>query len=234
MKGEVLLSPLLLPEFELKGKIVVVVDILRATSTICTALGNGASSVIPVSTVDEAKDYHDKGYLSCGERNGVKVPDLDLGNSPMEYHRDIVEDREVVLTTTNGTRCIHMSEGAEEILIGSFLNLSAISEYLSLAKKDFVIFCAGWKNRVNMEDSLFAGAIIHKMRKQLTDDNDSAQMVEALYEQSKTDLEASLQNASHVVRFRRLGVEGDVEYCMQTDLIPVLPVFEDGHIRIRQ
>ncbi len=233
MNSEVVLSPLLLKEYDLKGKVVVVIDVLRATSTICAALANGAKSIIPVLSVEEAHSYKAKGHLVGAERNGEKVEGFDFGNSPREYSREKVGGKNVVLTTTNGTRCIRMSLEADEILVGSFLNLSVLSSYLIDQKKDVILFCAGWKDKVNLEDSLFAGAVLRALGTSTKLGNDAAEMMVALYDCMKDNLRAYLDHASHAKRFKRLGIEEDIDYCLSIDKMPVLPVLEGNRLVLK-
>ena len=139
------------------NSIVVIIDILRATSAICTAFANGATSIIPVADLDEAREYKKKGYLVAAERDGYVLDFADFGNSPFNFTRERVEGRTIVYSTTNGTGIIRMASSANAIVVGSFLNISSIIKWLLEQEKDVVLFCAGWKNRFNLEDSLCAG-----------------------------------------------------------------------------
>src|SRR5919112_3468669 len=157
------LSPALLHLYDVRDCAVVVIDILRATSTIATALYNGAKEIIPVDSVERCIQLGNQ--LECvtaGERDGQIAPGLQYGNSSFEYPREFIEGKTLVLTTTNGTKLLHMAlaKGATEIITGSFLNLSAVCEHLVDEKKNVILACAGWKDRVNLEDTLFAGAVI--------------------------------------------------------------------------
>lgn len=230
---EVVLSPLLLPLVDLKGKTVVVIDILRATSTICAALHNGAKSVIPVISVDEALQYDSSQYLVAGERNGEKAEGFDLGNSPAEYSPSLVSGKEVVLTTTNGTKCIHASLEAKEILIGSFYNLARLSDYLSELDNGVVLFCSGWKNRVNLEDTLFAGYLAQSLKETHTWESDEVELALNLVGKAQFDPIKYLRRASHAKRFARLGNHEDLERCMQFDLHPVLVKYIGGKLIAR-
>lgn len=230
MNADVVLSPLLLKEYDFKGKIVVVIDVLRATSTICTALASGARSVVPVLSLEEALSYKAKGYLAGAERDGEKVSGFDFGNSPLEYASDVVNGKDIVLTTTNGTRCIRMSEDADEVLVGSFLNLGVLCEHLKKSQKPVVLFCAGWKGKVNMEDSLYAGAVLDQIEASHASVNDSGEMMVSLYRCVKNELRSYLDHASHARRFRRLGIESDIDYCLRIDAMPVIPVLEGNKL----
>lgn len=226
---EVILSPAVRELYNLNGKIVVVIDVFRATTTICAALDNGARSVIPVKNLEDAQDYQSRGYLLGGERNGIKMPGFDFGNSPREYTGDVIEGRDLVLTTTNGTKAISLSKDADVILAGAFVNISCIVDYLQGIDKDVVLFCAGWKNRVNMEDSLFAGNVVNLLSETHATVCDSAIMVSnwaSSAAESDVDL---LQKGSHAMRFKKLGVT-DLPYCLDRDIHPVLPILEKNKL----
>lgn len=227
---EIVLSPLLLPLVDLKGKTVVVIDILRATSTICAALHNGAESVTPVISVEEALQHSALDYLVAGERDGEKAPGFDFGNSPTEYERSVIQNKKVVLTTTNGTKCIHASKAADEILVGSFFNLTVLSTYLRNNKNSVVLFCSGWKDRVNIEDTLFAGYIANSLKETHTWDSDEVELAIDLVKAAQPDPGVYLKKASHAQRFERLGNHGDLSICMQIDAHPVVVQYNNGKL----
>jgi 2-phosphosulfolactate phosphatase len=218
MKIETVLSPSLFSQIEnLEDKVVVVIDILRATSTITTILANGASAVIPVREESIAKEYKAKGFLVGGERSGETIPGFDFGNSPFQYKPEIVKDQEIVLTTTNGTKCIEMSSHAYQVVIGSFLNLDKVVEHINYLNKDIVLFCAGWKDKVNLEDSLFAGAVACSfMDKEL---DDSTLLCIDAYNAAKGNLYKALQNSNHFRRLASKGVTKDIEYCCEVNVL---------------
>src|SRR6187200_764109 len=191
------LSPALLNLYDISNATVVIIDVLRATSTIATALYNGAKSVIPVDSVSRCieigKQIHG---ITAGERDGKVAEGLIHGNSPFEYPREFIEGKTLVLTTTNGTRLLHMAleKGAKEIITGSFPNLSAVCNHLLEMKRNVILGCAAWKDRVNMEDVLFAGAAISRVRTYFDINCDSSHMAEAMYEKGKKDLFTFLKN----------------------------------------
>jgi 2-phosphosulfolactate phosphatase len=231
MKVETVLSPSLFSEIEnLEDKVVVVIDILRATSTISTILANGAKAVIPVNEESIARDYKSKGYLVGGERDGETIEGFDFGNSPFHYKQSIVADQEIVLSTTNGTKCIEMSAHAHQVIVGSFLNLSAVIKHLKYAQKDIVLFCAGWKNKVNLEDSLFAGAVANTFLDETLDD--STLLCIDAYNAAKDNLFKALQNSNHFQRLASKGVTRDIEYCCEVDLINTVGILKDGKISL--
>jgi 2-phosphosulfolactate phosphatase len=229
MKIETVLSPTLFSQIEnLEDKVVVVIDILRATSTITTILHNGASAVIPVREESIAKGYKTKGYLVGGERGGETIKGFDFGNSPFQYKPEIVKNQEIVLTTTNGTKCIEMSANAYQVVIGSFLNLDKVVEHINTLNKDIVLFCAGWKDKVNLEDSLFAGAVACSFTDEELDD--STLLCIDAYNAAKNDLFKALQNSNHFQRLASKGVTKDIEYCCERDIIETVGVLKDGKI----
>ncbi len=230
-KLEVCLSPALLALYDLTGATVVIVDVLRATSTICTALYNGAARVIPVDTVEGCIELGNRlQAITAGERDGKVVPGLQRGNSPYEYSRDRIEGKSLVLTTTNGTRMLHMARAAGEIITGSFPNLTSVCDHLVEAGRPVVIGCAAWKNRVNMEDTLFAGALIHRVRAHFEIACDSAIIAESLYLQARQNIFNFLRNASHFKRLSAYGLEKDIVYCLTQDIAGVLPIYRDGEL----
>jgi 2-phosphosulfolactate phosphatase len=232
-KVEVCLSPQLFDLFDTKKCIVVVVDVFRATSAMVTAFQHGAKSFIPVSTIEEAKAYKDEGFLAGGERNGEVVDGFDFGNSPFSYQSDLINGREIALTTTNGTRAINIAEQSSEIvLIGSFLNLQALADHIQTQGKNVVIFCAGWKNRFNMEDSLFAGALTNLLLTsgKFKSDCDSANASSLVYRTGRRNLMSFLESCSHRKRLGHLNLEKDVEYCLQRDITDVIPVLMNGKL----
>jgi 2-phosphosulfolactate phosphatase len=161
---EVCLSPALLPYYHFNESIVVVIDIFRATSSICYGFDNGAKQIIPVASVEECKQYKHNGNLFAAERNGEVVEGFDFGNSPFSYTREKVEGKTIVLTTTNGTHAIQQVKDSHRVIIGSFLNKNAVCNWLKEQDQNVLLLCAGWKNKFNLEDTLFAGAVINQLK----------------------------------------------------------------------
>jgi len=231
------LSPALLHLYDISNSIVVVIDILRATSTITTALYNGAKEVIPVDSVSRCIEIgkHLNG-ITAGERDGKIAEGLSYGNSPFEYPEEFIKGKTLVLTTTNGTKLLHMAldKGAKEIIIGAFTNLSSVCNHLLEMKKDVMLACAAWKDRVNLEDTLFAGAVVSKVKEHFDINCDSSHMAESLYNLGKSDLYEFLKrnDASHYHRLTGFGLEKDIRYCLTEDVADVLPVYIDGKLII--
>ena len=229
------LSPALLHLYDLNHAIVVIIDVLRATSTIATALHNGAKCVIPVDSVAKCIELGRQiDGITAGERDGQIAEGLQHGNSPFEYPTEFIGGKTLVLTTTNGTKLLHMAldRGAGQIITGSFPNLSAVSNYLLAQDQPVVLACAAWKDRVNIEDLLFAGAIINKVKKSFYINCDSSQISETLYLDAKKDLYEFMKakNASHYQRLSGYGLEKDIRYCLTPDVAPVLPLYENGKL----
>lgn len=225
---ETVLSPKLFYQVQdVESKVVVVIDVLRATSTITTILQNGAAAVIPVLTAELAEDFKQKGYLVGGERGGETIPGFDFGNSPFHYTADLVANKEVVLTTTNGTKCIEMARNAHTVVAGSFLNLNAVVDFIQKTDRDVVLFCAGWKDRVNLEDSLYAGAIASVLKG--TKDDASILCCDS-FKASKENLFEALKCSNHFQRLKSKGVVKDIEYCCQMSTSDVVPVLHEGKL----
>lgn len=226
-------------EEQLRDKTVVIVDVLRATSTIVTALTNGAKGVIPVADMAEAsrisQSVNSDNYLLCGEKDGVKIEGYDLGNSPLEYGSDVVEGKSLIFNTTNGTKAIKKSMGADEVIIASFLNLSRVVDTLRESEKEVVIVCSGWKGRLSLEDLLLAGNIIYNLSggKLESDARDGAKVAFSIYEKFGGNLESVILNSNHASRLQSLTGSEDIIYCCQIDTTSVLPVLKEGIITNR-
>ena len=231
------LSPALLHLYDLSNTVVVIIDVFRATSTIASALYNGAHCVIPVDSVPKAIEIsRNIGGIAAGERDGKIAEGLLHGNSPLEYGRDFIQDKTLVLTTTNGTRLLHMAleRGAETVISGTFPNLSAVCEYLASEKRNVVLGCAGWKDRFNLEDTLFAGAVISRVKEHFTIHCDSSLMAETMYEKYRDDLEGFAPSLTHYHRLvDRFGLIEDIRYCLTNDVANILPVYEQGKLVVK-
>lgn len=233
------ISPALLHLYDLNNAIVVIIDVLRATSTIATALYNGAKSVIPVDSVSRCIELgRQMECYTAGERDGKVAEGLKYGNSPFEYPESFIKGKTLVLTTTNGTRLLHMAleKGAQTIITGSFPNLSAVADYLITQNQYTILACAAWKDKFNIEDTLFAGAVIDRVKEHFTINCDSSNMAQTLYNQAKPDLYGFMKekNASHYRRLSGFGLEEDIKYCLTPDVANVLPFYEAGKLNIHK
>lgn len=228
-------SPSLLSLYEVDKSIVVIIDVLRATSTIATALHNGAKAIIPVDSVAECIRIGKQiDSITAGERDGKIAEGLDYGNSPFEYPREFIEGKTLVLTTTNGTRLLQLAldKNAKGIVTGSFPNLSAVCNYLVNQNQDIVLGCAAWKNRVNIEDMLFAGAVIDRIENHVSINCDSSQIALTMYRAARPNLFDFMKqkNASHYQRLSGFGLQKDMQYCLTEDIANTLVVYEDGKL----
>ena len=234
-KIETILTPALFPFRTMNDThICVVNDILRATTSICTAISNGAKAIIPVRTIEQAKEYKDKGYLVAGERIEKTFPFADWGNSALEVTKERVCGNEIVHSTTNGTVAISIAKegNPQEIVIGAFCNLSCLSDYLVAKGKDVQIFCSGWKNTPALEDTVFAGALAEKLLQsgKFENKNDSTNLALALWREAKSDLRAYMEKASHIHRLRKYHMDDVFDYTFQIDTCNVVPKLEQNKI----
>jgi 2-phosphosulfolactate phosphatase len=225
------LTPQLLDLYEVNDAIVVIIDVFRATSTMATALYNGASKIIPVDSAELCIEMGKQtGGITAGERDGKIIPGLSYGNSPSEYPRSFIENKTLVITTTNGTKLLHMAlkQGAKEVITGSFPNLTKVVNFLKEQNANVILGCSGWKNRFNIEDTLFAGAVIEAIKDQFTIHCDSSFMANQLYNMHKNDMPNYIKTLTHWHRLAAYGLEEDMQYCVSKDVAPSLPIFKNG------
>lgn len=227
---DVCFSPAQVHLFDIKDKIVVVIDVLRATSTINTALDSGIKKVIPVYSIEEGLIYKEKGFKVGAERNGKKYDGFDLGNSPFEYMEGL-KGETVVLTTSNGTRAIKLAQDAHKVVTGSFLNLTALCDWLKTQPNDVLLLCSGWKDRFSIEDTLLAGAIIEELNEDIMINSDAAFAAHHLYMSYQNDLMTVIKSSSHYQRLANNGVMKDIEFCLSKDKQTAIPIWkEDGMV----
>lgn len=229
---EVCLTPALFDSYKYQNVIVVVVDIFRATSAIATALEHGVKEIIPVGTIEEARIYKDKGFLIAAERDGIMLDFADFGNSPYNFIGQKLEGKTIVYSTTNGTQAIQLAEKCKKVVIGSFLNHTAVSSWLKNQGSDIVILCAGWKGKFNFEDAVYAGALA----KTLIEDSffsticDSTLACIDLWSLAEKDLLTYKEKFAHRHRLKKLNLDDVVEYCLTFDINNVIPVYQNGVI----
>ena len=215
---ETILTPALfhLHNEDIENKQVVVIDILRATTTMVAAFENGAKSVVSVEHLEDALLYREQGYLIAGERNGLKVDGFDMGNSPQEFTKNVVEGQNIVLSTTNGTKAINACSAAKYRYVSSFRNIDAMAKTIIENNLDVLLFCAGWKDKFNLEDTVFAGALAQQLIDNgFTTNDDATRMACLLWNIAKPNLSNFLADASHVQRFKTLHIESDLEVCLR-------------------
>ena len=237
------LKTLFIPEeiknIELAGKLVVVIDVLRASSTIVTALANGCRGFIPILSPDKVKkkaeQFEREMVLLGGEREGIKIEGFDLGNSPREYKKEAVKDKTIIFSTTNGVKTLEMVESAYRIIIGSFLNLQAVCDYCTNYKGDILLICAGKEGRFSLEDATCAGMIINSLREvslgghQEIDANLTAQL---LYKKFGNNILEMLRKSQHGRYLEGIDLEKDLKFCSQLNFFHIVPIFRDGIISI--
>ncbi len=230
---ETCLSPLLFSARQTKDNyVVVVIDVLRATTAFCAALDRGFGSIIPVTGIEEALNYKEKGYRVAAEREGDKLDFADFGNSPTSFLSTNNIGDELVFTTTNGTRAIDTGKVADELITASFSNLTAVCNWIFNSNRNVVILCAGWKNTFSLEDTLCAGAIAEKLIKggHFLPVDDATLVSKALWEKSNENLRENVSQSSHYQRLRSKGLDNDLEYCFRIDTSESVPVLVDGKL----
>lgn len=236
MNIEVFLTSTIVSEEDVKDRTVVVIDVLRACSTIATALDHGARSIVPVADMAQAgkiaSNLDQQSYLLGGERGGEKIEGYHLGNSPLEYTEEVVRGRTIILNTTNGTGAITQARSAEHLLIGCFLNAASVVDFIREAGLDVTIICAGWRNRVSLEDTLCAGLLLYRLWEGTEPGSvsDTAHIAFTQYHNDRAILEKSIRRCNHAQRLTRQGRRADVDYCLRIDALPVLPYYDDSRL----
>lgn len=227
---ETCFSPALYEPERHNDAIVVVIDILRASSAICAAFANGAAAIIPVATVEEARNYKAQGYLVAAERDGFVLDFADFGNSPFNFTKEKVAGKTIVYSTTNGTGIIKKAASAGYIIIGAFLNISSLTEWILLQDKNVVLFCAGWKSRFNLEDTICAGAIAERLMSSsfYSAICDSTSAAIDLWSLAKPDVLSYIEKAAQRSRLREKGLDECLQFCFTPDYTTIIPVINDG------
>lgn len=235
MKIDIIISADDIIESKLENKIAVVIDMFRATSVIVTALNNGCEEVIPFLTIEEtlesSEELNREEYILGGERRAVKIDGFDLSNSPLEYTKEVVEDKKVLITTTNGTRTLTKSNSAKRIIIAAMINAKAVADKLLEINEDVVIINAGTNGNFSMDDYICSGYIINEMLKvdnniELTDISKTANMI---YE-NNSDIISYVKEATHYSVMKSLELDNDIEYCMKKSIVNNVPEYKDGKI----
>lgn len=228
MTIDVCVSPALYSYYRQREEetIVVVVDIFRATSSMCAAFMNGVGAIIPVAHIEDAREYKQEGYLVGAERNVKRCDFADFGNSPFDYSRNRVEGKKIVMTTTNGTQAIEVALNSFSLLIGAFSNITAVAHYCINQNKPVVVLCSGWNNRFNLEDTLFAGALCNMLcERGFSLASDAGLMALDMWKNASADVRSYLNRSEHIERLLKHGLEADIEYCLRMDVTSVLPIY---------
>jgi 2-phosphosulfolactate phosphatase len=234
MKIDIIISAEDIKKNKVNDKTVVVIDMLRATSVIVTALNNGCKEVIPVVTIEEAMNIFrmDKEkYLLGGERKGLKIEGFGFSNSPLEYTKEVVKGKALVMTTSNGTRAIKGSEGAKHILIGAMINAEAVAKKLIELNNDVVIVNAGTYGEFSIDDFICSGYIIEALKKEIDIEASDIAITAHYVFKNNEDIFSYIKFASHYKRIMELGLEEDLKYCCQKDVINIVPEYRDGRIK---
>ena len=237
MNVEVFLTSHNVTEEDVKDRTVVVIDVLRASSSILAALSQGARDVVPVADLGDAStlasNLDPQFYLLAGERGGYRIDGYHLGNSPLEYKEEQVKGRTIILTTTNGTRAIKKAGLAQHLLIGSFLNAGRVVDFIEAEDRPTTIICAGRRNRVSLEDTLCAGLMLYRLWKGHEPPegvSDTAYMAFTQYRNDKDELKIALKHCNHAQWLRANGFSDDVDYCIQVDTLPLLPYYKENRL----
>ena len=212
--------------------LVVVLDVLRATSAICTAIEHGVKEIIPVASVEEARELQSKGYIAAAERGGQIVEGFDLGNSPYSYMDPQLKGKSVVLTTTNGTKAIDMARSKETVVVGALNNLNALCDWLIEQERDILVLGSGWKDKFNLEDTICGGAIADQCLAsgKFYADEDSTVAAKFIFRSSRDNMFAFLKASSHRRRLRALNLNEDVKYCLTPNNCKAIPVLKNGSL----
>ncbi|MGW8266966.1 MAG: 2-phosphosulfolactate phosphatase [Longimicrobiales bacterium] len=239
MNAEVFFSPAVVDEASVEGRTAVVIDVIRATSCIVEAMANGARGIFPTTLPEEAlklaSSLGREDTLLCGERKGLKIEGFDLGNSPTEFVEDVVKGKQLVMTTTNGTRAFLAAEHADRVLAASFLNLSAVTRALKDGEP-LTIVCAGREDRFSMDDALCAGLLLKKLVETEGVEvrgNDAARAVMDIAEQYLPD-EAFLRSTKAGQALEEIGMEGDLAFCALLDRHAIVPEMKERRISLVQ
>lgn len=236
---DVFFAPVTLSDRDLSGRMVVVIDVLRASTTIVTALSNGAKEVLP------AQDYGTAGLLAAtmnadkrvlgGERDGVAVEGYDLGNSPLDYSESVVSGKSVVLITTNGTPAIMRARQAKHLVIGCLRNAGAVANLIEQLDLQTFLLCSGWKGRASLEDTFCAGLMVDRLFGDALESTapDSVRMAHTIYRKYRDRIGKELSISSHGRRLVDMGCQDDVEFCMQVDRTDIVPQFEGGRLIVQ-
>ncbi len=231
-KVEICLSPALYDLYKEDEQIVVVIDVIRASTSICLALSNGINKLYPVLTIDDAMKHRKKGRLIAGENQSIKLDGFDFGNSPYEFIGKQTENKELAIITTNGTNAILKAKNADQLIIASFINFDYALNFLLKQNKNILLLCSGWTNKINIEDTLFAGKLSQALLKsnKFSSDSDSVSIASELYNQASADLYNFVLSSSPRLKSKLSFLEKDIRFCLFSKQLKVLPVYTKGYI----
>jgi len=229
---EVCFTPALFELYKEDFDIIVVIDVLRATSAICAAFDNGVEALIPVSSIETAKEYQAKGFLVGAEREGNLVEGFDFGNSPYSYMIPEIKGQTVVLSTTNGTKSINIAKSADTVVIGALSNIDVLNDWLIKQDKNVLCLCSGWKDRFNLEDTICAGAIVEKLMEtgNFMSDDDSSVAAKYLYLSAKENIFGYLKASAHRRRLKKLNLNRAIKFCLKDNTNPVITLLKGDRL----
>ena len=229
---DICFSPALYPYYSTEDSIVVVIDVLRATSVMCIAFEYGVDKILPLASEEETLSYRNQGYLVAGERDGVELENFDFGNSPFSYMTPEIKGKKIAITTTNGTLAIDVARNAYKVAIGSFLNFDAIVNWIIMQDRNVLLLCAGWRYKFNFEDAIFAGAVADRLIKtgQYETMSDSVFVGMQLYSSAKKDMFSFLRKSSHRIRLKKLNLKNEIKFCFTVNKTDIVPVLEGKHL----
>jgi 2-phosphosulfolactate phosphatase len=241
MRIDLFFTPGQVDDLALRDRAVVVIDVLRATTTLITALGEGAKEIIPAATVESAMKISASigtdAALLAGERQGRIVPGFDLGNSPAEYRQGTVRGKSIIFTSTNGSQALAKGRYAHELALCGFVNISTVVEFLCERPRDVSILCSGNDGAFSLEDTVCAGMLVARLRERLDGDlvmSDSALAATALYRAFGRGLLTMLRTSEHGRYLQEIGFGEDLRECSSVDSTPVLPLLDGGVLRKRR
>lgn len=236
---EVYFTPKHVEEMQLKDKNVIVIDVLRASSTIAAALYNGAKEIIPVGSIENAAKISGNLLgdvtLRAGERNAKMIEGFNLGNSPLEYREEVVRGKSIIFVTTNGSGTIVRGRYAKKLAVAAFVNLSSVVDYFVRLNENVTIICAGSSNNFSLEDAVCAGRIANEMKKKIpgrSKTDDAAEAAQALDKILGKNLLKLLKSTEHGQYLTEIGFEDDLIFCSKLDTLPVLPVLAGSTIKL--
>ena len=228
-------SPALYEYYAEKDTVIVMVDAIRASASICTAFMNDVQFILPVSKVLEAESYKSQGYKIAGERNGKKLEGFDFGNSPFNFTEENIKGEKLAFTTTNGTQAINLIKKRKlygvELVVGSFINISSLTDYLTKKDKNILILCSGWRNTVNIEDTLFAGRLAHLLiQKKEFETLEATNLALNIYKNVGSSYFDFVINNSPRLKSKLDILEKDIKYCLTEDLTSEIPYLSSGKL----
>lgn len=236
MQIDICPSPQLFPVYNTnEDTTIVVIDIFRATSCMCVAFEYGVNSILPIANLEKAIDLKNKGYIVAAERNAQKCDFADLGNSPFDYMQPYLKGKDILMTTTNGTQAIDVAKGNKSLLIGAFSNFTSLTDFLINNPQDTLLVCAGWNNRINLEDTAFAGAVSEKLivSEKYRLSSDSVAISINIWKNCEKNPERFLEESEHYQRLIKQGLKKDIDFCLSRDTTHVVPFYDKQSNSIR-